>query len=421
MNLPRSIVLLALSAATSASAASFISLPAVNGNVYGFAASGSTLYIAGGFTSVGGSARNGLAAINLTDMSVTSWNPDLGLFGGAGSARSVAVSPDGSQVYFGGNFDTVGGQARTFLASASSSGAVGSFAPSVNSIVNKVLVSSSSVYAIGNFTSANSTARVGFAGFDTGGTLNGFDPGLASYNTGGSFRGAALNADGSRLHVALGNSSVDFTDTNGDPVNRRGFVSLQTSDGRESGFRPVLNEGPFSSGTFAVATDGSKLHIAGPFNNAEGTGVDHIATFNNEVFDPAASPGTGAGPDGAVRSVSPFGGVLYVAGAFNNAGGSARTGLAAIDSTTGAVIAGWDALSNTAFGNTDTTVFAYDGKVFIAGQDLVGDGHTLLGEAVEFYGAVTGVTAVPEPESFAWVFGGLALGAAWFHRRSKAA
>ncbi len=29
--------------------------------------------------------------------------------------------------------------------------------------------------------------------------------------------------------------------------------------------------------------------------------------------------------------------------------------------------------------------------------------------------------AGPEPESFAWVFGGLALGAAWFHRRSKAA
>lgn len=421
MNLPRSIVLLALSAATSASAASFISLPAVNGNVYGFAASGSTLYIAGGFTSVGGSTRNGLAAINLTDMSVTSWNPDLGLFGGAGYATSVAVSPDGSQVYFGGNFDQAGGQARSYLASASSSGAVSSFAPSVNGFVNKVLASSSSVYAVGNFTMANSTARVGFAGFDTGGTLNGFDPGLASYNTGGSFRGAALNADGSRLHVALGNSAVDFTDTNGDPVNRRGFASLQTSDGRESGFRPVLKDSGFTSGTFGVATTGSKLYIAGPFNEADGTGVDHIASFDNEVFDPAASPGTGAGPDGAVRSVSPFGGVLYVAGAFDNAGGSAHKGLAAIDSATGAVIAGWDALSSTTFQSTDTTVFAYDGKVFIASQALAVGGQTLLGEAVDFYGAVTGVTAVPEPESFAWVFGGLALGAAWFHRRSKAA
>ena len=417
MNLPRSIVLLALSAVTSASAASFISLPAVDGNVFGFAASGSTLYIGGGFTSVGGQARNGLAAIDLNTMSVTSWNPNLGLFGHAGYANSVAVSPDGSQVYFGGNFDMVGGQARSYLASASSAGAVSSFAPTFNDAVSKVLVTGSSVYAVGNFTTANSTARVGFAGFDTGGTLNGFDPGLSSYSTGGSFRGAALNADGSRLHVALGNSGVDFTDTNGDPINRRGFVSLQTSDGRESGFRPVLKESTFPSGTFGVATSGSKLYIAGPFNEAEGTGVDRIASFNSEVFDPAASPATGNGPDSAVRSVSPFGGVLYVAGAFNNVGASAKKGIAAIDATTGAVIPGWDALSSTTFQATDTTVFAYDGKVFIASQGLAGGGQTLLGEAVDYYGAVS---AVPEPESFAWVFGGLALGAAWFHRRSKA-
>jgi len=43
-----------------------------------------------------------------------------------------------------------------------------------------------------------------------------------------------------------------------------------------------------------------------------------------------------------------------------------------------------------------------------------------LGQAVDSYGAVTDFAAVPEPESSAVVFGGLALGAAWFHRWSKA-
>jgi hypothetical protein len=176
-----------------------------------------------------------------------------------------------------------------------------------------------------------------------------------------------------------------------------------------------------SSGAFAVAADGSKLHIAGPFNDVEGTGVDHLASFDNEVFLPSAGPATGDGPDGAVRSVSPFGGVLYVAGAFNNVGASTAKGLAAIDGATGQVIAGWDALSSTTFQSTDTTVFAYDGKVFIASQALAGGGETLLGQSVDYYGAVTGVAAVPEPESFGWVFGGLALGAAWYRRRSKTA
>ncbi|GIW09479.1 MAG: hypothetical protein KatS3mg061_0536 [Dehalococcoidia bacterium] len=69
------------------------------------AVSGSTVYVGGLFTSVGGQARNYLAALDAATGNVTSWNPNAN-----GSVYALAVS--GSTVYVGGDFTSVGGQAR---------------------------------------------------------------------------------------------------------------------------------------------------------------------------------------------------------------------------------------------------------------------------------------------------------------------
>ncbi|GIW09481.1 MAG: hypothetical protein KatS3mg061_0538 [Dehalococcoidia bacterium] len=44
--------------------------------VYALAVSGSTVYVGGGFTSVGGQTRNRLAALDAATGNVTSWNPN---------------------------------------------------------------------------------------------------------------------------------------------------------------------------------------------------------------------------------------------------------------------------------------------------------------------------------------------------------
>ena len=73
---------------------------------------GNSLYVGGFFTSVGGQDRASLAEIDVSTGSVTSWNP--GVSGSSGSVSELAVTP--SAVYISGAFTTAGGAARRGLA-----------------------------------------------------------------------------------------------------------------------------------------------------------------------------------------------------------------------------------------------------------------------------------------------------------------
>jgi hypothetical protein len=67
------------------------------------------LYVGGVFTTIGDSARNRIAALDLTTAKATSWNPNA-----SGPVHSIAVS--GSAIYIGGSFATVRGVTRNSLA-----------------------------------------------------------------------------------------------------------------------------------------------------------------------------------------------------------------------------------------------------------------------------------------------------------------
>jgi hypothetical protein len=71
------------------------------------------LFVGGHFTTVGGSARNGVAAVSGATGALTAWNA------GSSSDRmsALALSPDGTRLYAGGPFTTIGGVAgRSYLA-----------------------------------------------------------------------------------------------------------------------------------------------------------------------------------------------------------------------------------------------------------------------------------------------------------------
>jgi hypothetical protein len=91
--------------------------------------SGDTLYVGGRFGGIDGTTRNKLVALGATGGDViTSFRPRPN-----GKINEIRVSPDGSTVYVGGGFTSLGGQARVAAGAVqSTNGDATSFAPQVD-------------------------------------------------------------------------------------------------------------------------------------------------------------------------------------------------------------------------------------------------------------------------------------------------
>jgi len=93
--------------------------PNANGRVLTLLLEGAALYVGGDFNQIGGRARNRLAKLSTsgTGAADEAWNPapNLGL-------QALAPVPGGGSIYVGGGFSTIGGQARNALARLSTTG-----------------------------------------------------------------------------------------------------------------------------------------------------------------------------------------------------------------------------------------------------------------------------------------------------------
>ena len=130
--------------------------------VCALAVSGSTVYVGGEFTSIGGQSRLGIAALDATSGLATAWNPNA-----AGTNLYVtALAVSGSTVYVGGELTSIGGQPRNHIAALdATSGVATSWNPNADGLVNALAVSRWSVYAGGDFHSIGGQARQGLARF----------------------------------------------------------------------------------------------------------------------------------------------------------------------------------------------------------------------------------------------------------------
>jgi hypothetical protein len=206
--------------ATSGALTSFHRDP--NGPVSALLASGPSVYVGGGFTAVGGSARHNVAALRHVpgdDGTVQSFDVATD-----GPVRALALA--GDTLYLGGQFQNV----NTALASLTrarknaaavdaATGLARAWDPNLDGPVNALAVSADSVFAGGEFANVNgSTMRQRLAAFD---------------RQVGSARAWAPSADAPVRSLALHGPTVfaagDFATVNG--TGRRGIAALDAQTG----------------------------------------------------------------------------------------------------------------------------------------------------------------------------------------------
>ena len=141
--------------------------PTLDGEVTALAVSpnGSTLYVGGSFTHVNGSFRNHLAAFSTSTGALnTTWVPNA-----SAPVLTVAPSPDGSDVYVGGDLTKLDSTARTYAGEVTSTtGALLPWAPNLNGVVTSIAVApdDSRVMVGGYYSQFNGAAQQGIIDTD---------------------------------------------------------------------------------------------------------------------------------------------------------------------------------------------------------------------------------------------------------------
>lgn len=240
--------------------------------------SGGTVAIGGGFHSIGGVVRNNIARID-TNGKPDSWNPNANNI-----VRSLQL--DGTTLYAGGDFTTIGGQTRGKIAALDTTVDTSNATAwdpdtanggAVNGNVNVVLKNGSTVYLGGAFTSVGATGRNRLAALDvTTGAVTAFDAAL----TGTSISDLVLNVAATELYIG-----GVFTAVGPDSRNNAAAVSTVTSSA--TAWNPNVTGGGVTS--LVLDETNSKTYIGGSFSTVGGqarTSLARVASTGSGSLDP---------------------------------------------------------------------------------------------------------------------------------------
>ncbi|MDC3378824.1 C25 family cysteine peptidase, partial [Planctomycetota bacterium] len=287
------------------------------------------VFAGGAFVSVNGKNRNRLAAIDHLTGEATDWNPDAG-----STVNALAISPDGRTVYAGGAFVTMSGSTRNRLAAidASRDGSLLAWDPDAGASVNALALSpdGSFVYAAGAFTTIGGTTRNRLARIttDSVGTLTGWDP-----NANTNVKALAVSADGTTIFAG-----GQFATVGG--VSHVGVCKLDDADTvTVSAWDPAIASGIVNS--LSLTSDGTTLYMGGSFTSINVSVRQRLAAVDTGTAALSSWNPNASSTVNAVR-VNGANSIVYVGGAFTTLnGGTARNRLAALDTVNGTLL-GWD-------------------------------------------------------------------------------
>lgn len=288
--------------------------PNSNNTIYAIDADGTTVYVGGNFTNIGGADRSEIAALDIASGNATAWDPSINTFG---TVNKIIVN--GNSVYVGGSFSTVGGDDRKYLAEIDkTSGSSTSWAPALTGGFNGVMamaVGTSSVYVGGDFTSVGGDGRNYLAEIDriTGSST--------AWNTDANAKITAIAVDENTIYVG-----GDFTSFN-TAMNYRNYMAAFQ---RGTSSPLPLNPSPqFMCGActrikdLIVGSDG--LYVVGAFQTIAGVSRSGgIAVINTSTGDAMDWRPYFAGGFNPVETLYVTSTRVYAVGTFTTAG---RTGL----------------------------------------------------------------------------------------------
>ncbi len=248
--------------------------PNPNDQVNAIAVTDQNVYIGGSFTNIGGEARNNVAAFNITNGlpgAISNWNP--GLSSGS-TVKSLAIflpsSTSSSIIFIGGLFESVKNQARFNLAAVDNSGnLITSWSPDPNDLVETLYIADSTLYVGGSFDIISGQTRKSLASFDLSQTpfrLNTWDPSLV-YGLSNPVVNTFLRVSNSIYVGGL------FTKINGQ--DRSNLATFDRVRGYMLNWSPILN-----GQVKAFALLPSSLYVGGNFGAINNNFFLRIAKFN---------------------------------------------------------------------------------------------------------------------------------------------
>lgn len=144
---------------------------------------------------------------------------------------------------------------------------------------------------------------------------------------------------GNQVFIAGGFTSIqNNTATNKTTVNQQFLASYNIDTGLiDTGFRPTFGGGGVNE--IEASPDGTRLYVVGRFNTVNGVAKRKVVALNSTTG--AVIAGFTANTNGAATAVDATATTVYVGGQFTTMNGAARVGLAAVSATTGANTAGF--------------------------------------------------------------------------------
>ena len=213
-------------------------------DVKSLAVSGDRLYVAGPYGGIDGTTRKRLTALDAAGNVIMAFKPLP-----SGTVREVVVSPDGTKVYAGGGFATIGGQSRPNAAAEllAATGLATAFNPSAgggNAVTVELTPDGSRFF----FSTENNTVFAYDLGSDTP---------VWSRKMSGNTQAMAASVTG-ELYLG-GHFASDLTTK----AKRTSFASLEVGDGDLTTWDPKATGG--KAGVWALEIDGTDLHAGGVF------------------------------------------------------------------------------------------------------------------------------------------------------------
>jgi hypothetical protein len=387
--------------------------------------SGSTVYAAGEFDTVNGSTvRDNIAAFDAATGAATAWDPSF--------LNSVitTLALSGSKLYVGGSGLSTEGEGNDIVAVDAATAVASDFSPQVGGNVDAVAVSGSDVFVGGSFRTIGGSARTGVASIDlatgqptaleipysgkfavsgstvyvvVGDGLRAFDSGsgdqLWTVSTDGEVSAVAVSAS----TVYMGGAFTTVTPSGGSATPTAGLAAFDAASGSlVTGWAPGGVSVSGGTATIeALAVSGASVYVGGTFDTAGGATRHNLAAFSASTGALSAwNPNIAFGSSTpSVNALAVLGSTVYAGGNFDTVNGStARSFAAAFDDTTG-MATKWNP-------NHDSTVNAL---VAVGSTVYMGDAayDTLVGIEKHWSPDLLGPTSVAATSSY------VALGGPW--------